>query len=83
VHAVYGNLPTKTQLADWDASISQHSVVPEGVLVCLLSFLETPLANYIVKLRVVRILTNDYILVFVVPVFYCGYDYESAFENLR
>ncbi|KAG0598229.1 hypothetical protein M758_12G056100 [Ceratodon purpureus] len=29
---MYGNLPTKPQLADWEASISQHSAVPEGVL---------------------------------------------------
>uniref|UniRef100_A0A7I4CHN1 Citrate synthase n=1 Tax=Physcomitrium patens TaxID=3218 RepID=A0A7I4CHN1_PHYPA len=29
---MYGNLPTKSQLADWEASISQHSAVPEGVL---------------------------------------------------
>lgn len=40
VFAVYGNLPTNAQLADWEASISQHSAVPEGVLVCLLSFLK-------------------------------------------
>jgi hypothetical protein len=31
--AVYGNLPTKVELIDWETTISQHSAVPEGVLV--------------------------------------------------
>jgi citrate synthase len=30
--AVYGNLPTKLQLSDWEATIAQHSAVPQGVL---------------------------------------------------
>jgi hypothetical protein len=34
---VYGNLPTKDQLSDWEATIAQHSALPEGVLVALLS----------------------------------------------
>eukprot|EP00850_Spirogloea_muscicola_P012490 SM000081S22624 [mRNA] locus=s81:173133:180016:- [translate_table: standard] len=29
---VYGSLPTKSQLLDWEASVMQHSAVPEGVL---------------------------------------------------
>ncbi|MCO5607675.1 hypothetical protein L7F22_061873 [Adiantum nelumboides] len=29
---VYGNLPTKDQLSHWEASIAQHSALPEGVL---------------------------------------------------
>ncbi|KAJ7550719.1 hypothetical protein O6H91_07G114400 [Diphasiastrum complanatum] len=29
---MYGYLPSKTQLSDWEAVIAQHSVVPEGVL---------------------------------------------------
>ncbi|KAJ7542326.1 hypothetical protein O6H91_10G100900 [Diphasiastrum complanatum] len=29
---MYGYLPTKTQLSDWEAAITQHSAVPEGVL---------------------------------------------------
>eukprot|EP00897_Mesotaenium_endlicherianum_P009472 jgi/Mesen1/8553/ME000489S07943 len=29
---MYGNLPTKTQLSDWEATVMQHSAVPEGVL---------------------------------------------------
>jgi citrate synthase len=32
---MYGNLPTKLQLSDWEATIAQHSAVPQGVLVCL------------------------------------------------
>jgi hypothetical protein len=32
--AVYGHLPTKFQLADWEGTIAWHSAVP-GVLVCL------------------------------------------------
>ena len=32
---VYGNLPTKDQLSHWEATITQHSALPEGVLVCL------------------------------------------------
>ncbi|KAK8938101.1 hypothetical protein KSP40_PGU004591 [Platanthera guangdongensis] len=29
---MYGNLPSKTQLADWEFTISQHSAVPQGLL---------------------------------------------------
>ncbi|CAN0897345.1 Citrate synthase, glyoxysomal [Linum grandiflorum] len=29
---MYGNLPSETQLADWEFAISQHSAVPQGVL---------------------------------------------------
>ncbi|XP_020089322.1 citrate synthase, glyoxysomal [Ananas comosus] len=29
---MYGNLPSKSQLADWEFAISQHSAVPQGVL---------------------------------------------------
>ncbi|BBN15682.1 citrate synthase [Marchantia polymorpha subsp. ruderalis] len=29
---MYGNLPTKPQLSDWEYNIAQHSAVPEGVL---------------------------------------------------
>ncbi|XP_019084945.1 PREDICTED: citrate synthase 1, peroxisomal-like [Camelina sativa] len=29
---IYGNLPSKSQLADWQFAISQNSVVPQGVL---------------------------------------------------
>ncbi|KAG6541027.1 hypothetical protein Mapa_017600 [Marchantia paleacea] len=29
---MYGNLPTKPQLSDWEYTIAQHSAVPEGVL---------------------------------------------------
>eukprot|EP00249_Psilotum_nudum_P021323 c28066_g1_i2 orf=293-1846(+) len=29
---LYGNLPTKDQLSDWEATIAQHSAVPGGVL---------------------------------------------------
>ncbi|CAL9770444.1 unnamed protein product [Musa acuminata subsp. burmannicoides] len=29
---MYGNLPTESQLADWEFAISQHSAVPQGVL---------------------------------------------------
>jgi hypothetical protein len=29
---LYGNLPTKLQLSDWEATIAQHSAVPQGVL---------------------------------------------------
>ena len=32
---VYGNLPTKDQLLHWEATIAQHSALPEGVLVCV------------------------------------------------
>lgn len=35
---VYGNLPFQSQLADWEFAISQHSAVPQGILVCFLSF---------------------------------------------
>lgn len=30
---VYGNLPSEGQLADWEFSVSQHSAVPQGILV--------------------------------------------------
>ncbi|KAL8508007.1 hypothetical protein ACS0TY_018533 [Phlomoides rotata] len=29
---MYGNLPSETQLADWEFSVSQHSAVPQGIL---------------------------------------------------
>lgn len=29
---LYGNLPSKSQLSDWEATVMQHSAVPEGVL---------------------------------------------------
>ncbi|KAK4787870.1 hypothetical protein SAY86_011703 [Trapa natans] len=29
---MYGNLPSKSQLADWEFAISQHSAVPQGIL---------------------------------------------------
>ncbi|KAJ4832366.1 hypothetical protein Tsubulata_035170 [Turnera subulata] len=29
---LYGNLPSQTQLADWEFAISQHSAVPQGIL---------------------------------------------------
>ncbi|KAF9665029.1 hypothetical protein SADUNF_Sadunf16G0079600 [Salix dunnii] len=32
---LYGNLPSQSQLADWEFAISQHSAVPQGVLVRL------------------------------------------------
>lgn len=35
--SVYGNLPSEGQLADWEFSVSQHSAVPQGVLVFPLS----------------------------------------------
>ena len=33
VLTVYGNLPSESQLADWEFAISQHSAVPQGILV--------------------------------------------------
>lgn len=30
---MYGNLPSESQLADWEFAISQHSAVPQGTLV--------------------------------------------------
>ncbi|KAA8526241.1 hypothetical protein F0562_008020 [Nyssa sinensis] len=39
---MYGNLPSESQLADWEFAVSQHSAVPQGILVSLSSFfLET------------------------------------------
>lgn len=35
--AVYGNLPSENQLADWEFAVSQHSAVPQGILVKLCS----------------------------------------------
>ncbi|XP_068667303.1 citrate synthase, glyoxysomal-like [Aristolochia californica] len=29
---MYGNLPSQTQLADWEFAVSQHSAVPQGIL---------------------------------------------------
>ncbi|KAJ9682697.1 hypothetical protein PVL29_018593 [Vitis rotundifolia] len=29
---VYGNLPSESQLADWEFAVSQHSAVPQGIL---------------------------------------------------
>ncbi|KAK1393373.1 Citrate synthase [Heracleum sosnowskyi] len=29
---LYGNLPSKSQLADWEFAVSQHSAVPQGIL---------------------------------------------------
>lgn len=31
--SVYGNLPSQSQLADWEFAVSQHSAVPQGILV--------------------------------------------------
>lgn len=36
---MYGSLPSETQLADWEFAVSQHSAVPQGILVCFLFFL--------------------------------------------
>lgn len=36
---VYGNLPSERQLADWEFAVSQHSAVPQGILVRLCTFL--------------------------------------------
>lgn len=33
ISAVYGNLPSEGQLADWEFAVSQHSAVPQGLLV--------------------------------------------------
>jgi hypothetical protein len=30
---VYGNLPSANQLQEWEFAISQHSALPQGVLV--------------------------------------------------
>ncbi|KAL0720309.1 hypothetical protein Bca4012_034908 [Brassica carinata] len=30
---MYGNLPSESQLSDWEFAVSQHSAVPQGVLV--------------------------------------------------
>lgn len=30
---MYGNLPSESQLADWEFAVSQHSAVPQGILV--------------------------------------------------
>jgi hypothetical protein len=37
--SVYGNLPSESQLADWEFAVSQHSAVPQGILVCFSFFL--------------------------------------------
>ncbi|KAL0866965.1 hypothetical protein Bca101_046083 [Brassica carinata] len=29
---IYGNLPSQSQLADWELAVSQHSAVPQGLL---------------------------------------------------
>ncbi|KAJ0479208.1 putative citrate synthase [Helianthus annuus] len=29
---MYGNLPTQSQLAEWEFAVSQHSAVPQGIL---------------------------------------------------
>nr|CAN80865.1 hypothetical protein VITISV_042488 [Vitis vinifera] len=29
---MYGNLPSESQLADWEFAVSQHSAVPQGIL---------------------------------------------------
>ncbi|KAI7732880.1 hypothetical protein M8C21_015358 [Ambrosia artemisiifolia] len=29
---MYGNLPTQSQLADWEFAVAQHSAVPQGIL---------------------------------------------------
>ena len=46
--AVYGNLPSQSQLADWEFAVSQHSAVPQGILVSLFIFenLRTININY-------------------------------------
>ena len=41
---VYGNLPSENQLADWEFAVSQHSAVPQGILVRLPSFSWKPKA---------------------------------------
>ena len=30
---MYGNLPSQSQLADWEFTVAQHSAVPQGILV--------------------------------------------------
>ena len=39
VFPVYGNLPTQSQLASWEFAISQHSAVPQGLLVWFDTFI--------------------------------------------
>jgi len=36
---VYGSLPTESQLAEWNFAISQHSAVPQGVLVSFFCYI--------------------------------------------
>lgn len=36
--SVYGNLPSESQLADWEFAVTQHSAVPQGILVSLSVF---------------------------------------------
>jgi len=33
IFSVYGNLPSASQLQEWEFAISQHSALPQGVLV--------------------------------------------------
>ncbi|KAL8523648.1 hypothetical protein ACS0TY_013569 [Phlomoides rotata] len=40
---VNGNLPSESQLADWEFTVSQHSTVPQGILVLLTSYMQCPM----------------------------------------
>lgn len=44
--AVYGNLPSESQLSDWEFAVSQHSAVPQGVLVSSYSFVPCELGLF-------------------------------------
>ncbi len=33
IFSLYGNLPSASQLQEWEFAISQHSALPQGVLV--------------------------------------------------
>ena len=79
---MYGNLPTKAQLTYWETSISQHSAVPEGVLVCLLFFLKASLIPRLQNLDLSRVWMTI-VLSLVVLVIYSDYNYESALNILR
>lgn len=47
---MYGNLPSEAQLADWEFAVSQHSAVPQGILVLLSLILLVFLIEYLITL---------------------------------
>ncbi|CAM6103592.1 unnamed protein product [Calypogeia fissa] len=58
---LYGNLPTSTQLSDWERMVGQHSALPEGVLNIISAFPHDahPMAMLVGSLSALSAFHND------------------------